>query len=281
MVSIPAYISLCISAKLREPILYVTIDDVGLTFRKNGCIAPVLERMCLSVDRSSFVSLVGASGSGKTSILNLVAGLLQPTSGRILINAMTPEEALKERKIGFVFQHPVLFGWRTVLENVQLTGELLHRPDVIERTRDYINLVGLTSHEGKYPYELSGGMQSRVAIARALVHQPDLLLMDEPFADLDELTREWMNLELLRIWRETKTTVIFVTHSLEEAVFLSDTVYVLGGNPGHVIEKIDIGLPRPRMPEVIETPAFQETLIHARKVLRADVSKLHKIKGDL
>lgn len=249
--------------------MYVIIDQVELRFGKETSGEPVLSAISLGVPQGAFVSFVGASGSGKTSILNLVSGLMAPTKGRILVNGLTSEEARQRQKIGFVFQQPVLFGWRNVLKNVQLPGEILHRENVIENATGYIRLVGLAGHEAQYPHELSGGMQSRVAIARALVHQPELLLMDEPFADLDELTRERMNLELLRIWQETRTTVIFVTHSLEEAVFLSDTVYVLGGKPSRIVEKLEVSLPRPRIPEVTETSEFTSILHHARRTLRS------------
>ena len=249
--------------------MYVSIDQVELRFGKETSGKLVLSTINLGVPRGAFVSFVGASGSGKTSILNLVSGLVAPTKGRILVNGLTSEEARQRQKIGFVFQQPVLFGWRNVLENVQLPGEILHREDVLENATSYIRLVGLAGNEAKYPHELSGGMQSRVAIARALVHQPELLLMDEPFADLDELTRERMNLELLRIWQETRTTVIFVTHSLEEAIFLSDTVYVLGGEPSRIVEKLEIPLQRPRIPEVTETSEFTFILSHARRTLRS------------
>ena len=154
------------------------------------------------------------------------------------------------------------------MQNVQLPGEIMRRPDISSRAREFIQLVGLEKYEGHYPHELSGGMQSRVAIARALAHQPDLLLMDEPFADLDELTREKMNLDLLRIWKETGTTIVFVTHSLDEAVFLSDTVHVLGENPAKIVETIDIPLPRPRSMSVLDDMEYLSLIGRARRTLR-------------
>ena len=252
--------------------MYLDINNIELAFGSALDQVSVLSNICMDVPLGGFVSLVGASGSGKTSILNLIAGLLEPTSGEIIINGQTPREAREDRKIGFIFQQPVLFGWRNVLENVQLPGEILRSPDVLASARDFIKLVGLEGHEKRYPHEVSGGMQSRVAIARALAPQPQLLLMDEPFADLDELTREWMNLELLRIWRETGTTIIFVTHSLEEAVFLSDTVHVLGGKPATIVKTIDVELPRPRSTDMIDDALYLSLVRSARRSLREHVA---------
>lgn len=228
----------------------------------------VLSDICLEIFRGGFVSLVGASGSGKTSILNLIAGLLEPATGNITINTQTPHEAREDRRIGFVFQQPVLFGWRNVLQNVQLPGEVLRCNDIKSSAHEFIELVGLKGYEKFYPHELSGGMQSRVAIARALTHQPDILLLDEPFADLDELNREKMNIELLRIWKETGTTIVFVTHNLDEAVFLSDTIHVLGGRPASIVKSIEIQLPRPRSMAMLNDMNYLSLVSHARQTLR-------------
>jgi NitT/TauT family transport system ATP-binding protein len=248
--------------------LYLALNNVELSFFSNGNHQLILSDINVEILRGCFVSLVGASGSGKTSILNLIAGLLVPTAGQITINGLTPHEARSDRRIGFVFQEPVLFGWRNVLKNVQLPGEVLKRNDIKSRAHEFIELVGLKGYEKFYPHELSGGMQSRVAIARALAHQPDILLMDEPFADLDELNREKMNIELLRIWRETGTTIVFVTHSLDEAVFLSDTMHVLGGRPASIVESIDISLPRPRSMKTLSDLNYISLVSHARQILR-------------
>jgi len=248
--------------------MQLNIENLSLSYNNGSRLVDVLDSINLNVPAGGFVSLVGASGCGKTSILKLIGGLLQQTSGSIKIGGKTPAEAQKKREIGFVFQQPVLFGWRNVLKNVQLPGEILKSRKIIDKAEDFIHLVGLGSSKLQYPNELSGGMQSRVAIARALTLQPGVLLMDEPFADLDELTRERMNLELLRIWRETGSTIIFVTHNLEEAVFLSDTVHILGGKPATIVQSIEVGLPRSRHVEMMEHPEFQSLVSSARKTMR-------------
>jgi NitT/TauT family transport system ATP-binding protein len=250
----------------------LSLNNVDLAYGSDDGRVLTLSNICLNVPRGGFVSLVGASGSGKTSVLNLISGLVEPSSGEIRISGETTLVAREKRKIGFVFQQPVLFGWRNVTENVKLPGEIMHRPDVTARAQDLIKLVDLEGYENHYPHELSGGMQSRVAIARALAHQPDLLLMDEPFADLDELARERMNLELLRIWKETGTTVIFVTHSIDEAVFLSDKVYVLGKKPTCIIEEIEIPLARPRSMDMLDDMDYLSLVGRIRRILRDTLS---------
>ncbi|PHR26159.1 MAG: sulfonate ABC transporter ATP-binding protein [Desulfotalea sp.] len=249
--------------------MYLRLKNITLDFDPLGKQQPILASINIEVPQGGFVSIVGSSGSGKSSILNLVAGLLEPTGGEIVINGKPNWKARENRKIGFIFQQPVLFGWRNVLENIQLPGEILRKQEIQDKAHEFIRLVGLEGYEKFYPHELSGGMQSRVSIARALSHHPDLLLMDEPFADLDELTRERMNIELLRIWKKTGTTIVFVTHSINEAAFLSDTVHVLGDKPAKVVESIKIPLSRPRSISMLDDLNYTSLVNHIRRTLRA------------
>ena len=202
-----------------------------------------------------FVTIVGPSGCGKTTLLKVVAGLLEKSAGSIDVDR---EQFDPTREVGFVFQKALLLHWRRILDNVLLPVEILKMDRTAQRKKaeDLLELVGLKGFERSYPKELSGGMQQRVSIARALIHDPKLLLMDEPFGALDALTRERMNLELLRIWQEAKKTVLFVTHGISEAVFLSDRVIVLSARPSRMIKALDINLPRPRSLEVRTSPEF-------------------------
>jgi NitT/TauT family transport system ATP-binding protein len=209
-----------------------------------------------AVGDGEFLSIVGPSGCGKSTLLKILAGLMPATDGEALLNG-TPIEGPR-RDIGMVFQSPVLFPWRTVLGNSLLPVDVqaLGRANTIERAKALIALVGLSGFEQRYPWELSGGMQQRVALVRALVHDPALLLMDEPFGALDALTRESMNVELQRIWLERRKTVVFVTHSTSEAVFLADRVMVMTPRPGRIGDMLEIDLPRPRSLDVMTTEAF-------------------------
>jgi NitT/TauT family transport system ATP-binding protein len=209
-----------------------------------------------TVGDGEFLSIVGPSGCGKSTLLKILAGLMPATDGEALLNG-TPIEGPR-RDIGMVFQSPVLFPWRTVLGNSLLPVDVqaLGRANTIERAKALIALVGLSGFEQRYPWELSGGMQQRVALVRALVHDPALLLMDEPFGALDALTRESMNVELQRIWLERRKTVVFVTHSTSEAVFLADRVMVMTPRPGRIGDMLEIDLPRPRPLDVMTTEAF-------------------------
>ena len=225
-----------------------------------------LRNISFEVGRGEFVSVVGASGCGKTTLLKIVAGLL-PHEGEVLVGG---EPVTGPRQdIGFVFQQPVLLPWRTVLENTLLPIEVmgLDRSRYERQARAILQKVGLSEFVDKYPFELSGGMQQRVAITRALVYEPDVLLMDEPFGALDAMTRESLNLELLRIWSEHHKTVLFVTHSISEAIFLSDRVVALTPRPGKIADTVSVNLPRPRRLETIQTPEFGRLAKHIRSLL--------------
>src|SRR4051794_20367593 len=229
-----------------------------------------LSRIDLTVQTGEFVSLIGPSGCGKSTLLRLIADLSTPTRGEILVNGHPAPDARLAREYGIVFQSPVLFDWRSVEKNVALPLEVL-RLDGTERNarvRRALELVELADFARHSPWQLSGGMQQRVAIARALVLQPSILLMDEPFGALDEMSRERMNLELHNIWRETGTTIIFVTHSIPEAVFLSTRVVVMSPRPGRIVDTITIELPSTRTVETRETEAYFELVTRVRESLR-------------
>ena len=222
---------------------------------RDGGVA-ALERISFSIDEGEFVAVVGPSGCGKSTLLKILAGLLSSTDGSASLRGTRIQGP--RRDIGVVFQAPVLFPWRTVLDNVLLPIDVQGqgRERYLPAARDLLTLVGLRDFERRYPWELSGGMQQRVAITRALIHDPAMLLMDEPFGALDAMTREHMNLELQRIWLEKKKTVLFITHSIPEAVFLGDRVLVMTPRPGRILEDVAVDLPRPRSLEVMNTPEF-------------------------
>jgi NitT/TauT family transport system ATP-binding protein len=232
------------------------------TTRDGGVAA--LERISFAVDEGEFVAVVGPSGCGKSTLLKILAGLLSPSGGSASLRGSAIQGP--RRDIGVVFQAPVLFPWRTVLDNVLLPIDVqgLGRERFMPAAKDLLALVGLREFERRYPWELSGGMQQRVAITRALIHDPAMLLMDEPFGALDAMTREHMNLELQRIWMEKKKTVFFITHSIPEAVFLADRVLVMTPRPGRVVDDLRIKLPRPRPLDVMTTPEFGEYTRHIR-----------------
>jgi len=221
------------------------------------------------VEDNEFVTLIGPSGCGKSTILRLIADIIQPTSGEISVKGKTPEQARKDNEFGFVFQDPVLLQWRTALSNVQLPLEVIPAlPDSFrKRPKELLGFVGLSGFELSHPWQLSGGMKQRVAIARALVTNPSVLLMDEPFGALDEITRERMNQELLNMWESIKNTVIFVTHSIPESVFLSDRVVVFSSSPGIVKSIVEIDLPRPRTQKIKRTDLFYEKVNELRESL--------------
>jgi NitT/TauT family transport system ATP-binding protein len=224
-------------------------------------VGPVqaLSNVTLEIQRGEFVALIGPSGCGKSTLLRLIADVLQPTGGIIEVRGGKPMRARLAREFGFVFQHSGLLLWRNALSNVSLpleVGSWGRRHVSPHRPEELLELVGLKGFEHAYPRQLSGGMQQRVSIARALVTGPPILLMDEPFGALDEITRDHLNQELLRIWAATGTTIIFVTHSIPEAVYLSSRIFVFTPRPGRVIEEVSIDLPSPRDPMVKDTPAF-------------------------
>ncbi len=234
---------------------------------RDGDQVTALQDVSLEIGRNEFITLVGPSGCGKSTLLRIVAGLILPTAGRASIGG---EEITEPRaETGIVFQAPTLLPWASVLDNVLFPLRMMHRIDSTstDKAMALLKLVGLTGFESKSPRELSGGMQQRVAICRALVHDPDILLMDEPFGALDALTREEMTMELLRIWSERPKTVLFVTHSITEAVVLADRVVVMSPRPGRIAEILDIGLPRPRSFETEATPEFHEASQRIRKLI--------------
>ena len=248
----------------------VVLAGVGKTFGAADARVVALEGIDLEIGRGEFVSLIGPSGCGKSTLLRLIGDLTESTSGAVEVNGKPARQARLDRDYGMVFQSPVLFEWRTVEDNVRLPLELFgqDRASQAERAQEMLQLVGLTDFAKRHPYELSGGMQQRVAIARALAFSPSLLLMDEPFGALDEMTRERMNSEVLSIWERTGITVVFVTHSIPEAVFLSSRVAVMSARPGRVTRLVDVDLPRPRGLETRESPRYFNLITEVREALR-------------
>jgi NitT/TauT family transport system ATP-binding protein len=251
----------------------VSIQNVSKLFAGTGAAGGqthALARVSLDIAPGEFVSLLGPSGCGKSTLLRLVADLIEPSDGQISVKGKTPRQARLDREYGIVFQSPVLYDWRDVLHNVELPLEVMRFPAVERdrRAREMLHMVGLKDFERHYPWQLSGGMQQRVSIARALSFKPAILLMDEPFGALDEMTRERMNTELLNIWSQTDTTVIFVTHSIAEAVFLSSRVVVMTPRPGRIEKVVTVDLPRPRNFETREHPHYFELITAVREGLR-------------
>jgi NitT/TauT family transport system ATP-binding protein len=247
----------------------VALAGVTKQFGKDGVTA--LQEVDLEIRPGEFISLIGPSGCGKSTLLRVVGDLIQPTSGTVEVNGKTAARARADRDYGIVFQDAVLFEWRTVAKNIGLPLELAgwSRERRRERVQEMLELVELTGFESHHPWQLSGGMQQRVSIARALSFDPALLLMDEPFGALDEMTRERLNLELLRIWQASGSTVIFVTHSISEAVFLSTRVVVMSPRPGRITGIVEIDLPQPRTGRTREEPRFAELIRDVRRTLRA------------
>jgi len=239
----------------------------GVT-KRYGSAAPVLDNIDLSVRKGEFVSIIGPSGCGKSTILKLVSGLTSITSGDLLVDGMTPANA--REIVSFIFQDPTLLPWRTVAKNVALALELDHSPrdTRAEKVSALLELVGLSQVAESYPRQLSGGMKMRVSIARALASKPRILLMDEPFAALDEMSRDRLNEELLRLKAELKWTVLFVTHSVAEAVYLSDRIIVLAPHPGRVAHEIVVDLPSPRDAELRSSAAMDECIAVVSRALR-------------
>jgi NitT/TauT family transport system ATP-binding protein len=248
----------------------IAIHDLSLTFHTADGPVHALSGIDLAVRRGEFVSFIGPSGCGKTTLLRVIADLEQPTSGAIRVNGVSPEEARKSRCYGYVFQAPALYPWRSIARNVALPLEVMGLPaaERAERVRRNLALVNLAGFERKFPWQLSGGMQQRASIARALSFDPDLLLMDEPFGALDEIVRDHLNEQLLQLWAKTRKTVIFVTHSIPEAVFLSTRIVVMSPRPGRVHDVIDCDLPAERTLDIRETPEFLAIAARVRQGLR-------------
>jgi NitT/TauT family transport system ATP-binding protein len=248
----------------------VRIAGLSKSFDASGGRTHALVDIDLEVAPGEFVSLIGPSGCGKSTLLRLIGDLTAPTSGAVTVNGKPARRARLDRDYGIVFQAPVLFDWRTVQSNVALPLEVkgVSRTDRERRVQAMLELVELRDFARHYPYQLSGGMQQRVSIARALALEPSILLMDEPFGALDEMTRERMNSEVQRIWQQTQTTVVFVTHSIPEAVFLSSRVAVMSPRPGRIVRVIDIDLPRPRNDDTRETARYFELITEVRETLR-------------
>jgi len=234
----------------------IEITDLGMVFGRDGRTVEAVRRFTLMTTPGEFVALLGPSGCGKTTVLNAVAGFALPTVGRVVVDGEIVAQPGADR--GMVFQQHSLFPWKTVLGNVEFGLKMrgVGKKERKSQAHAYLSLVGLTGFEHAYPRELSGGMQQRVGIARALVNRPRVLLMDEPFGALDAQTRLTMQELLLGVWREVRTTVLFVTHDIDEAIFLADRVAVMTGSPGQIRDLVEVKLTRPRAAEIITTPAF-------------------------
>ena len=247
----------------------IEAKDLSLTFQTADSPVYALSKVNLTVGDGDFVSFIGPSGCGKTTLLRVIADLEQATEGSISVNGMSPHEARLARAYGYVFQAPGLFPWRTVEKNVALPLEIMGLADAAERVKKNLDLVNLGGFEKKFPWQLSGGMQQRVSIARALAFDPKLLLMDEPFGALDEIVRDKLNQQLLELWARTQKTVVFVTHSIPEAVFLSTRIVVMSPRPGRIIDVIETGLPRDRTLDIRESPEFLKIAHRVREGLKA------------
>ena len=249
----------------------VQAQNLGLTFPTGDGDVVALSDVNLTIEKGDFVSFIGPSGCGKTTLLRAIADLERPTSGTLSVNGMSPEQARRSRAYGYVFQAAALYPWRTIENNVALPLEIMGyaRAEQAERVRRTLDLVNLSGFEKKYPWQLSGGMQQRASIARALSFDADLLLMDEPFGALDEIVRDHLNSELLKLWERTGKTICFVTHSIPEAVYLSTRIVVMSPRPGRVTDIIESTLPRERPLDIRETPEFLSIAARVREGLRA------------
>ncbi|HET7182518.1 MAG TPA: ABC transporter ATP-binding protein [Candidatus Limnocylindrales bacterium] len=272
------------AATMTAPV--VRVSGVDKVFGTASGAVRALEGIDLAIDQTEFVSLIGPSGCGKSTLLRLIADLTAPSAGSIEVNGKPARRARLDRDYGMVFQAPVLMEWRDIARNIELPLELMgfKKAERARRSSELLKLVELEGFGGRHPWQLSGGMQQRVAIARALAFDPKLLLMDEPFGALDEMTRERMNLELMGIWTRTRTTVVFVTHSIPEAVFLSTKVVVMSARPGRVTQVIDIDLPQPRTVETREQERYFELVTEVREALRrrddAGVPDVDRIRAE-
>ncbi len=257
----------------------VVIDasDLDLTFQTNDGPVHALSNINLQINSGEFVSFIGPSGCGKTTLLRVIADLEKPTGGSISVNGVTPEEARLARAYGYVFQAAALYPWRTIGGNISLPLEVMGfaKAERAARIEKNLDLVNLTGFDKKFPWQLSGGMQQRASIARALCFDPDMLLMDEPFGALDEIVRDHLNEQLLKLWAQTRKTVVFVTHSIPEAVFLSTRIVVMSPRPGRIHEVIDCNLGDDRPLDIRETPEFLEIAQQVRVGLRQGHSDDH------
>ena len=253
----------------------ISARSLDLTFRTADGPVHALRDVSLDVAPGEFVSFIGPSGCGKTTFLRCVAALETPTGGTLTVNGMTPDEARRARAYGYVFQAAGLYPWRTIGRNVTLPLEIMGYPraERAERMRRVLDLVELGGFAGKYPWQLSGGMQQRASIARALAFDADILLMDEPFGALDEIVRDRLNEELLRLWARTEKTILFVTHSIPEAVYLSTKIVVMSPRPGRITDVIDSPLPKDRPLDIRDTPAFLAVAHRVREGLRAGMDE--------
>lgn len=245
----------------------IAINNVSVVFQDNqGNNVKALDNVDFDIHKGEFISLLGPSGCGKTTLLRTIADLLEPTSGNVRVSGMTPKEIRLMQKFGIVFQSPVLFEWRTVKKNIELPLEIMgySKKDRSDRADEMLEMVGLTSFADHYPQQLSGGMQQRVGIARAFGIRPEILLMDEPFSALDEFTKEKLHLDLLKIWEKTNKTIVFVTHNIQEAVFLSNRICVLSPHPGRLSAVVDVDLPYPRNIVMRDTAHFGELVSKVR-----------------
>lgn len=249
----------------------IAVSGLSLTFQTSDGPVHALEEINLDIQRGNFVSLIGPSGCGKTTLLRVIADLEKPTGGSILVNGVTPEAARLSRAYGYVFQAAGLYPWRNIAKNVALPLEImgLDRATRHQRVKHNLELVNLAGFEKKFPWQLSGGMQQRASIARALAVEPDLLLMDEPFGALDEIVRDHLNEQLLKLWEKTNKTVVFVTHSIPEAVYLSTHIVVMSPRPGQIQDVIVSDLPASRNLDIRETPEFLALANRVREGLRA------------
>ena len=251
---------------------HIEARGVCVDFTVAGRVNRVLHDVSLSVPKGGFVSLIGPSGCGKSTLLKVLAGLLAPTVGEVSVAGVTPIEAVRQRRIGIVFQEPTLLPWKNALDNVAMLMEVARvgrtRDEIRQRATDMLRLVGLEHAADKRPSQLSGGMRQRVSIARALALDPEVLMMDEPFGALDAITREEMGDFLLEIWERTKKTIVFVTHSIDEATFMSREVHVMATNPARIIEAMSIGLPYPRNEESYSAPEFAQATARLRRLLK-------------
>lgn len=249
----------------------ISARDLNLTFQTNDGPVHALRDVNLSVNRGDFVSFIGPSGCGKTTFLRVMADLETPTSGEVLINGVSPEQARKSRAYGYVFQAAGLYPWRTIGGNIRLPLEIMgySKAEQAERVARVLDLVELSGFEKKFPWQLSGGMQQRASIARALTFDADILLMDEPFGALDEIVRDHLNEQLLALWARTQKTICFVTHSIPEAVYLSTRIVVMSPRPGRITDVIESTLPRERPLDIRDTPEFLAIAHRVREGLRA------------